>query len=171
MITVDGVEYRPCWHTGILMKGYFVSEEGRVWSVKNKKHIKAFVSGNTPYERVGLSLAGKQYTCQVHQLVAFAWIPRPTPECPVGFPESDWELLSENGKLFLDHRNLQVDHIDGDKTNNHRNNLRWLTGEINRAIAMKQKETLAKQQKAIANASYDGSSNKTGLEHFFGETV
>lgn len=138
---INGIEYRPCIHsaTGDIIPGYWVNENAEVYSEKSGKHIKAHISGNTEYLRYVMHHKGKQYNVDAHRLVALAFIEKPSPICPKGFPEEDWERLSEKGRQFLDQRNMQVDHIDGDKNNNHRSNLRWLTGEANRAIAMSQK--------------------------------
>lgn len=80
---------------------------------------------------------GKKKTIPVHQIVAKAFLPNPDNK-----PE--------------------VDHIDGDKTNNCVDNLRWVTHQENCAnpiTSKKQKiyvERLAKHKKAIAAYTCDG---------------
>lgn len=72
----------------------------------NKGSVRLQAKNNCGYLRVGLSKNKKQKHFIVHRLVAQAFIPNPN--------------------------NLpQVNHIDGDKTNNHVNNLEWSSGQYN----------------------------------------
>ena len=152
---IKGIEYRPCIHSssGMVIPGYWVNEKGEVYSEKSGKHI--LPSSRRRYACYNMSHNGKMYSVDAHRLVALAFIEKPPAICPNGFPKHDWEILSEEGRQFIDHRNMQVDHIDGNKKNNHRDNLRWLTGEVNRAIAMSQKRK-----------DYDASKYEVSLEGF-----
>ena len=103
-------------------KGYYeVSNLGRVRSVDRRlvdsagrgKHFKSRIlkvktTGPKKYAYVGVGLhkCGTQKTYRLHRLVAQAFIPNPD-----NLPE--------------------VDHIDGDKTNNRADNLRWVTPKQN----------------------------------------
>ena len=83
---------------------YWVSNLGRVKN--NKGRILKGGFNTKGYPHVCVKLEGVQATYKVHRLVAIAFIPNPN--------------------------NLpQVNHIDGDKTNNSVENLEWCTGEYN----------------------------------------
>ena len=79
---------------------YKVSNYGRVKSVKKQLVLKTSGSGNR-YKTVALC-NGMRKTFRLHRLVAAAFIPNP-----------------DNKPC--------IDHIDGDRTNNHADNLRWVT--------------------------------------------
>lgn len=79
---------------------YKVSNYGRVKSVKKQLVLKTCGSGNR-YKIVALC-NGMRKTFRVHRLVAAAFIPNP-----------------DNKPC--------IDHIDGDRANNHADNLRWVT--------------------------------------------
>lgn len=84
---------------------YQVSNFGHVYSIKREKYIKAYMDKDG-YLIVGLCKDSKQKIYKVHRLVAKAFIPNP-----------------ENKQ--------QVNHIDGDKTNNRVENLEWVTCQEN----------------------------------------
>ena len=79
---------------------YKVSNYGRVKSVKKQLVLKTSGSGNR-YKTVALC-NGMRKTFRLHRLVAAAFIPNP-----------------DNKPC--------IDHIDGDRANNHADNLRWVT--------------------------------------------
>ena len=82
-------------------KLYAVSNYGRVINMKTRKFITPEITHNG-YERVILrNSRGIQVHYLVHRLVASLFIPRP-PEC------------------------TQIHHIDGNKRNNHVDNLLWI---------------------------------------------
>ena len=76
-------------------------------TVHNKKgHNISRWKDNSGYLQVKLSKEGKWYYKRVHRLVAEAFIPNP-------------------------HNLKQVNHIDGDKTNNEVSNLEWIDNKNN----------------------------------------
>lgn len=92
---------------------YLVSNIGRVKALpfdgpgkRNKEVIRWFSTDRCGYHRLNLALKGKKQNFFVHRLVAVAFIPNP-----------------EN-KPF-------VNHIDGDKFNNHYSNLEWVSSQEN----------------------------------------
>ena len=95
---------------------YEVSSKGRVRSVKanrpDKGHIlKAYKNKRNGYLYLGLSKDGVARTVRVHKIVMMAFNPR-----------------GEYGKYD---KNLTINHIDGDKTNNSVDNLEWCSQKEN----------------------------------------
>lgn len=86
-------------------QGYSVSNLGNVWSGKTKKVLK-FAKGSGGYRFVCFSQKSKVKQYDVHRLVAIAFIDN-----------------TEN--------KLEVNHIDGCKTNNCKDNLEWSTRSEN----------------------------------------
>ena len=86
---------------------YSIDSEGTVWSLKygKMKKLKATCNGNG-YMRLNLSKDGKIKKYYIHRLLAEAYLP--------DFCED-----------------LQVDHIDRDRTNNCISNLRMVTHQQN----------------------------------------
>ena len=80
---------------------YKIYEDGRVWSYKYNKFMKAFTN-NTGYYRIGLSKDNKNKKFLLHRLLAINFIPNPN-----NLPD--------------------VDHFDRNNKNNDLSNLRWVT--------------------------------------------
>ena len=100
---------------------YAVSQCGKVANIKDYKPLAVSLQrkGFTTYERVTLFKKGKRYYKSVHRLVAEAFVPNP-------------------------HNLPQVDHLDTNGQNNHKENLEWCTGSQNvqRAFARNRKNKL-----------------------------
>lgn len=84
---------------------YRISSNGVVVNIARMKALRAY-KGKSNYYKVGLCKDGKVQYVRVHRLVAEAFIPN-------------------------EHNKPQVDHIDGDTTNNNVDNLRWATPKEN----------------------------------------
>jgi hypothetical protein len=88
---------------------YFVSESGGIF--RDGKELKFYIlkkKGKPTYKTVKIN----KTTMYVHRIVAMTYLPNPN--------------------------NLpQVNHIDGDKLNNHYTNLEWVTNQENRNHAVK----------------------------------
>ena len=82
-----------------------VTDCGKVFSYKLGRYLKQRIN-NRGYLLINLSKDGKQKTFSVHRLVAETF-------------------------LEADNKRNDVDHIDGDKTNNNISNLRWATHSEN----------------------------------------
>jgi hypothetical protein len=89
---------------------YEVTEDGVVFNVKTGEELKATLNPNG-YLKVALSRAGTKTQILLHRLVALHFVPNP-------------------GRL------PQVNHLDGNKTNNHYTNLEWCTCSHNRRHAI-----------------------------------
>ena len=91
------------------LEGYVVKQDGRVYSLKSGKFMKPSITRNG-YMMLTLSHHGKTKRFHLHRLVAYSFIENP---------------LNKS----------QVNHIDGDKTNNSVDNLEWVTPKENNAHA------------------------------------
>lgn len=88
---------------------YQITDDGRVWSKKNKMYLSTKRKDGNGYPQVAFyAKGGKQVPLNIHRLVAEAFIENP------------------DGKPC-------IDHINGDKTDNRVENLRWCTYEENMA--------------------------------------
>ena len=105
---------------------YEVSDKGNIKSVNyrgtGKSAIRKQSISKNGYMRVILSDNGKNKTYFVHRLVAAAFIPNP-----------------ENKPC--------IDHIDGDRANNHADNLRWVTVKENQNNPITKSKWIGKKAK------------------------
>ena len=93
------------------LPGIFVSDEGFIISELRDHRVLKSMTDSKGYERVRLTVDRKKYSLKVHREVAKAFIPNP-----------------ENKP--------QVNHIDGNKSNNAASNLEWVTNAENAHHAM-----------------------------------
>lgn len=89
------------------LNDYVITKNGEIFNKINNHLLKPYIN-NKGYQRV--VIGGKKYF--VHRLVAELYVPNP-----------------EN--------KIQVNHIDGNKQNNHYSNLEWATNQENRNHALK----------------------------------
>lgn len=93
-----------------LLYEYYVTDDGRVWSEQSRKFMRQYLDKNG-YCKVELRSADlppkKCHRYSVHR------------------------LIMENFFPFDGMENFQVNHIDGDKTNNHLENLEWVSCQEN----------------------------------------
>lgn len=137
-ITLDGEEWKEIPN----YEGYYCASNfgrilsmGRFVAVKNggiawhTPRLLSFINkrGSHGYYTVSLSKDGVITTHTVHRLVASTFIPN-----PLGSP--------------------QIDHIDGNKTNNNANNLRWCTNSENMSNPVTLK-VMSKVQSGIVKPS------------------
>jgi hypothetical protein len=98
-------ETNTVWKPVVGYEGlYEVSDNGKVFSLKNKILLKPFIS--VGYYSITLRKNKQSKKIKIHRLVACAFLPN-----------------TENKK--------QVNHIDGNKKNNHVSNLEWCTASEN----------------------------------------
>ena len=121
---------------------YYVTEDGRVWSTTRKNGIERFMKLQTQdgYKSVGLTIGGKRVSKRVHRLVADAFIENPE-------------------------KKPYINHKDGDRSNNHFENLEWCTQKenVNHAISVlgkwanseKQKMAASKQGKSLRKLDFE----------------
>ena len=86
---------------------YRIDKDGQVWSPYGGWHVMSPSITSKGYHRIGLVADGKRKFYQIHRLVLETFNP---------IENSD---------------RLQVNHIDGDKSNNCIDNLEWCTGSYN----------------------------------------
>ena len=93
---------------------YACTEFGEVMKLSSGKVISQFLVGVPPYYSVNFTINGKSKQQRVHRVVAMAWLDNDDPR-----------------------NKTQVNHIDGDKYNNHISNLEWVTPSQNQQHALK----------------------------------
>jgi hypothetical protein len=85
----------------------YLSEDGRVWSVtKNRECRTSRLNSQVNYQRLCTKIDGKTKNFYLHRLVAETFIPNP-------------------------HNYSDINHINGDKTDNCVNNLEWVSKSMN----------------------------------------
>ena len=110
---------------------YKISNYGRVYSVKNNSIINGYIT-KKGYHRVNLYKNGKSHSYAIHRLVALHFIPNPG-------------------------QKNEVNHINGNKSNNKVENIEWVTTLENTHHAWKNNlATAEKRQKKVYKYDLDG---------------
>ena len=91
---------------------YFITEDGRCYNTNTNKYLKGQI-GKNGYISFNITLPdGKKKRLYAHRLVGLNYLPKP-----------------EKNKN-------QINHIDGNKLNNHFTNLEWVTALENQQHAL-----------------------------------
>lgn len=86
---------------------YWATEDGRIWDEQSQRWKAQCTTGKPAYKYTTIYFPdGSSKLTRVHRLVAMAWCHKP------------------EGCEF-------VDHVDRDRMNNHKDNLRWVTKTAN----------------------------------------
>ena len=109
------------WKDVVSYEEYFmVSNHGDIWSKRTNKLLKQTLNKNG-YPCVASKIGGrkgKAICLKVHRVVAEVFLESPDKEL------TDWAEDSYYGVV-------QINHIDGNKENNHISNLEWCSGKEN----------------------------------------
>lgn len=117
--------------------GYYVDEEGQVLG-KSGKVLKHCLNDKTGYLHVRVIINGKMKTKPIHRLVAETFLVKPSEK-------------------------HEVNHIDGNKHNNHVENLEWVTRSENIKHAYKMGLQSKEQRERIAKIAGESSRESNGL--------
>jgi len=119
----------------IYFPGYAVCKEtSTIYSIKSKGKVGTWteISGSTNssgYRTISLSTEEGPSSELFHRVIA-STCNVPMPRDP-SITEADWKNTPESVKMLLA-ANVDVHHINGDKTNNHPSNLEYIAGHLNR---------------------------------------
>lgn len=124
VINLDNIEYKPCPQFPL----YAVSRCGKAIRISTKRLMTQRPHGVPEYLVIRTCVEGKSKNTKVHRMVAFTWLEKPSSE------------------------QIQVNHKDGDKFNNHVDNLEWVTRSRNQRHAIE--EGLKGKGEELYNAEF-----------------
>ena len=126
---------KPVVYRGEIVEGYFVNEEGYIYSNKRGYYHKlsANISGNTPYPYINIQIKNKSFKVAVHTLVCETFHKKPLPKI---LTKKQWNSIDKDIRdillEYLTHADrFQVNHIDHNHKNHHPSNLEWVTQREN----------------------------------------
>lgn len=111
----DNMKYKQiCKYCKDIKEYYYITEEGKIYSTKMNDFMKQRNKKGTDYKIINLMKTnGKKKTFRINRLMMLCF-------CPIDNPEK-----------------MEVNHIDGDKSNNKLQNLEWCTSSENQKHAFK----------------------------------
>ena len=108
-VVKDGIIFKTCPD----FPAYAASQCGKIIRLDTMRYMSQFEGGVPSYLLVRTSIKNKVKSVRVHRLVASAWLVNDDPE-----------------------NKIQVNHVDGNKFNNHIDNLEWVTRSQNQRHAV-----------------------------------
>ena len=149
-------EFKPLVKNGTVIPNYYISEDGRIANLKTGKLMKVrniyskrssrleaqfltLTVPNTLFDDYQYHQKNKNtvsFSVSIHRAVMETW--RPIDKYPPVALKDGWNDVPEEWRQWVRDTAL-VDHIDDDPTNNHVNNLRWVTPRENSHYIKKQK--------------------------------
>ncbi len=151
IVTSGGDEFKPLMSQGVVLPDYYVSDDGRYASTKRggirildytrkrkkqSKNYRPALAFNVSLPQgffkdydytTNTSSKNLNVNIRYHRGVMETW--KPIDKYPP-IPKEDWDVTPESAKGFI-RSSAYVDHIDGDTSNNHIDNLRWCTPKEN----------------------------------------
>jgi HNH endonuclease len=126
----EGSEYKkliPIMWRGVHMPHYYIDTvSGRIFSTKNSswpQPLSMPTKGKAKYPKVLFKVDGKDYSAQIHQVIAENIIPFPRPKT---ITKKTWDSTCDTVKHLLMLLHL-VNHKDHNKYNWDPSNLEWVT--------------------------------------------
>ena len=147
-IFIENEEFRPVRKFGIIIPGYYISIDARVWSTKSHKFLTPWIGKEDsdcgtrmeitfqcPANLFPDYLYTKRHDCSsvkvpmaLHRAVAEAW--KPIDENPPETLKSTWNEVPEEWRQWVRDTNI-IDHRDDDPFNNPVSNLNYVTPKEN----------------------------------------